>query len=109
MRSQAKVSSTFSKVVGVQRAKPLVASAEAKYPKLTVNACRKSVIINKSKGAIHIKKVKQNVRNQFRKPKNCELRHSLYTEKLSLQVIYANEVNIYDLQRCMNWLNIIFC
>ena len=42
------------------------------------------------------------MRNQFRKPKNCELRHSLYTEKLSLQVIYANEVSIYDLQRCMN-------
>ena len=48
------------------------------------------------------------MRNQFRKPKKCELRHSLYTEKLSLQVIYANEVSIYDLQRCMNWLNIIF-
>ena len=45
------------------------------------------------------------MRNQFRKPKKCELRHSLYTEKLSLQVIYANEVSIYDLQRCMNWLN----
>ena len=49
------------------------------------------------------------MRNQFWKPKKCELRHYLCTKKLSLQVIYANEVSIYDLQRCMICLNIIFC
>ena len=47
------------------------------------------------------------MRNQFRKTKkvNCAILFSL--NKLSLQIIYANEVNIYYLQRCMNWLNII--
>ena len=39
----------FQRVVGVQRAKPLVALARAKYLKLTVKACRKNVITNKSK------------------------------------------------------------
>ena len=47
------------------------------------------------------------MRNQFCKTIKCELRHTLYSEELSLQVIYANEVSIYDLQRCMNYLNII--
>ena len=42
------------------------------------------------------------MRNQFRKPKKCELRHSLCQNKLSLKLIYANEVNIDKLQLNMN-------
>ena len=49
---------------------PIVALARAKLLKLTVKACCNSVITNKSKGAIHTQKVKQNVRNQFCKLKN---------------------------------------
>ncbi len=55
MRSQAKVSSTFSKVVGVQRAKPLVASAEAKFLKQT------------AKGIVAITKSVTNQKAQFTK------------------------------------------
>ncbi len=47
------------------------------------------------------------MRNQFRKPKNVNCAILFSSNKLSLQVIYVNAVNIYYLQRCMNWLNII--
>ena len=47
------------------------------------------------------------MRNQFCKPKNVNCAILFSSNKLSLQVIYVNAVNIYYLQRCMNWLNII--
>ena len=45
--------------------------------------------------------------NPLCKPKKVNCAILFFSNKLSLQVIYANEVNIYYLQRCMNWLNII--
>ena len=49
------------------------------------------------------------MRNQFRKPKKVNCAYSLCTEKLPLQVIYANKVSIYDLQRCMNSERHVIC
>ena len=57
----------------------------AKFLKLTIKTCCKSVITIKSKGAIHTKTVKQNVRNQFRKPKNVNCANSIFLKKYPLQ------------------------
>ena len=54
----------FLKGGGCPEGKALGRSPQrAKHSKLTNNAFGNSVITNKSKGAIHIKTVKQNVRN----------------------------------------------
>ena len=42
------------------------------------------------------------MRNPLCKLKKCELRHSLCHNKLSLKLIYVNEVNIDKLQLNMN-------
>ena len=42
------------------------------------------------------------MRNQFREPKNCELRNPILTEQLSLKQKNTNEVSDLGLQRSMN-------
>ena len=42
------------------------------------------------------------MRNQFRKTINVNCAIIFSSKKLSLQIIYANEVSIYYLQRNMN-------
>ena len=60
-----KVSSTFSKVVGIQRAKPVVASAEAKYPK--------RILTNKAKQKEEKQNEKIKKRNAAKKVKPREV------------------------------------
>ena len=57
------------------RGATLVASAEAKYSKLTSKSFAAiAKYLTAKKAQFTSKRVKQNVRNQFRKPKKCELR-----------------------------------
>ena len=42
------------------------------------------------------------MRNQFRDPKNCELRNPILTGQLSLKPKSTNEVSDFWLQRSMN-------
>ena len=55
------------------------------------------------KGAIHIKKVKRTMRNQFRKANNVNCANSFFLNKLSSKRKSTNEVSGFEASTLYEW------
>ena len=55
------------------------------------------------KGAIHIKKVKRTMRNQFRKTNNVNCAILFSSNKLSLKQKFTNEVSGFEASTLYEW------